>query len=176
MVRKYRQSDKQSCDKEVRKHSATKINKGRKFREFTPHKSGILEKPFEVATRLPTFGVYSFIAMKRYHLGEFEELVVLAIGILNNKAYSVTIKDEIEERTARTVSLGALHTALKRMEDKGYLRSFPGDSNDERGGRPKRYFEITALGKKAVQHSRDTRAEFWNAVPKTILQSNLAVR
>ena len=114
--------------------------------------------------------------MKKYHLGEFEELVVLAIGILNNKAYSVTIKDEIEERTARTVSLGALHTALKRMEYKGYLKSFPGDSNDERGGRPKRYFEITALGKKAVQHSRDTRAEFWNAVPKTILQSTLAVR
>jgi ABC-type antimicrobial peptide transport system permease subunit/DNA-binding PadR family transcriptional regulator len=110
--------------------------------------------------------------MKKYHLGEFEELVVLAIGILNNKAYSVTIKDEIEERTARTVSLGALHTALKRMEEKGYLRSFPGDSTDERGGRPKRYFEITGLGKKAVQHSRDTRAEFWKAVPKNDLTIN----
>jgi DNA-binding PadR family transcriptional regulator len=119
---------------------------------------------------------YTNIGMKKYHLGEFEELVVLAIGILHNKAYSVTIKDEIEQRTTRTVSLGALHTALKRMEDKGYLRSFPGESNDERGGRPKRYFEITALGKKAVQHSRDTRAEFWNAVPKTILQSVLALR
>ena len=109
--------------------------------------------------------------MKKYQLGEFEELVVLAIGILNNKAYSVTLKDEIEARTFRTVSLGALHTALKRMEDKGYLKSFAGETNEVRGGRPKRYYEITALGKKAVQYTRSTREEFWKAVPKTILQT-----
>ena len=109
--------------------------------------------------------------MKKYQLGEFEELVVLAIGILNNRAYSVTLKDEIEARTLRTVSLGALHTALKRMEDKGYLKSFAGESSEVRGGRPKRYYEITALGKKAVQYTRSTREEFWRAVPKTILQA-----
>lgn len=113
--------------------------------------------------------------MKKYHLGEFEELVVLAIGVLNNKAYSVTIKEEIEARTSRTVSLGALHTALKRMEDKGYLKSFNGDSSDERAGRPKRYFEITAMGKKAVQYTRETREEFWKAIPGTVLQAKFVV-
>lgn len=111
--------------------------------------------------------------MKKYQLGEFEEIVILTIGVLNNVAYSVTIKDEIESRLSRTVSLGALHTALKRMEDKGFLKSYEGDSSDERAGRPKRYFEITAMGKKAMQYTRETRESLWKAMPKTIWQTNL---
>jgi len=112
--------------------------------------------------------------MKDYQLGEFEEIVILTVGILNNAAYSVAIKDEIESRLKRTVSMGALHTALNRMEDKGYLKSFAGESTEERAGRPRRYFEITATGKKAIQYAKDTRDELWNAIPKTIWQSNLA--
>ena len=112
--------------------------------------------------------------MKDYQLGEFEEIVILTVGILNNAAYSVAIKDEIESRLNRTVSMGALHTALTRMEDKGYLKSFAGESTEERAGRPRRYFEITALGKKAIQYAKDTRDGLWNAIPKTIWQSNLA--
>lgn len=112
--------------------------------------------------------------MKKYQLGEFEELVMIAIAILNNNAYSVAIKDEIESRMARTVSMGALHTALRRMEDKGYLRSFAGESNEDRAGRPKCYFEITAMGKKAMQYTKATRDELWRAIPKTIFQSNIA--
>jgi PadR family transcriptional regulator, regulatory protein PadR len=112
--------------------------------------------------------------MKKYQLGEFEEVVLLVIGILNNEAYSVTIKDEIESRLTRTVSMGALHTALKRMEEKGYLKSFDGESNEDRAGRPKRYFEITALGKKAMLYTKTTREELWKAIPKTVLQINLA--
>jgi len=110
--------------------------------------------------------------MKKYHLGEFEEVVILTIGILNNEAYSVSIKDEIESRLSRSVSMGALHTALKRMEDKGYLKSFAGEATEERAGRPKRYFEITALGKKAIQYSKSTREELWRAIPKSVLQIN----
>jgi|SRR5687768_8695694 len=106
--------------------------------------------------------------MKKYQLGEFEELVMLAVGILNNEAYSVSIKDELESRLARTVSMGALHTALKRMEDKGYLKSFAGESTEERAGRPKRFFEITALGKKALQYTKVTRDTMWKAIPKTV--------
>lgn len=112
--------------------------------------------------------------MKKYQLGEFEEIVILTIGVLNNEAYSVAIKDEIEARLARTVSMGALHTALKRLEDKGYLRSFAGESTEERAGRPKRYFEITAMGKKAMQYVKATRDELWRAIPKTVWQANLA--
>src|SRR5882672_2740610 len=108
--------------------------------------------------------------MKKYQLGEFEEIVMLTIGILNNEAYSVTIKDDIESRLSRSVSLGALHTALRRLEDKGYLKSFPGEATDERAGRPKRYFEITAMGKQAMVYVRTTREQLWNAIPKTGLQ------
>lgn len=110
--------------------------------------------------------------MKKYQLGEFEEIVILTIGVLNNKAYSVTIKDEIESRLSRTVSLGALHTALKRLEEKDYLRSYYGEGNDDRAGRPKRFFEITAVGKKAMQQAKDARDQLWKAIPKTVLQIN----
>lgn len=110
--------------------------------------------------------------MKKYQLGEFEEIVLLVIGVLNNEAYSVAIKDEIESRLKRTVSMGALHTALKRLEDKGYARSFAGDSTEDRAGRPKRFFEITALGKKAMLYTKTTREQLWNAIPKTVLQVN----
>jgi DNA-binding PadR family transcriptional regulator len=111
--------------------------------------------------------------MKKYQLGEFEEIVILTIAILNNRAYSVSIKDEIESRLSRTVSFGALHTALKRLEEKGYLKSFAGESTEERAGRPRQYFEITAMGKKAMQHSKETREELWKAIPKTIFQTNV---
>lgn len=111
--------------------------------------------------------------MKKYQLGEFEEIVILTVGILNNEAYSVAIKDEIEARLSRSVSMGALHTALKRMEDKGYLKSFAGEATEERAGRPKRYFEITALGKKAIHYTKSTREELWRAIPKSVLQINL---
>lgn len=112
--------------------------------------------------------------MKKYQLGEFEEIVLLAIAILNNTAYSVTIKDEIESRLSRSVSLGALHTALKRMEDKGYLKSFEGDASDERAGRPKRFFEITAMGKKALQYAKETRDQMWKAIPGPSWQAKLS--
>lgn len=111
--------------------------------------------------------------MKKYYLGEFEEVVILTIGILNNEAYSVAIKDEIESRLSRSVSMGAMHTALKRLEDKGYLRSYPGESTEERAGRPKRFFEITALGKKAVQYTKESRDQLWRAIPKTIFEIKL---
>jgi DNA-binding PadR family transcriptional regulator len=110
--------------------------------------------------------------MKKYQLGEFEELVILAIAILNTDAYSVSIKDEIESRLSRSVSMGALHTALKRLEDKGYVKSHAGEATEERAGRPKRYFEITASGKKAMQYTKATRDEMWRAIPKTIFQIN----
>ena len=114
--------------------------------------------------------------MKNYQLGEFEEIVLLTVGILNNEAYSVAIKDEIEARLKRTVSMGALHTALLRLEDKGYLKSFAGETTEERAGRPRRYFEITALGKKAMRHARETREQLWKAIPKAVLEINISLQ
>ena len=111
--------------------------------------------------------------MKKYNLGEFEEIVLLTIAILHKQAYGVSIKEEIETRLARDVSMGALHAALVRLEDKGYIKSREGESTEERAGRPKKYFQITALGKKAMEHSRDTRNELWKAIPKLALGTKL---
>ncbi len=108
--------------------------------------------------------------MKKYQLGEFEEVVILTIGILYKDAYGVAIKREIETRLSRNVSMGAMHTALVRLEDKGYIKSHDGESTEERMGRPRKYFQITALGKKAIVYSRDTRNELWRAIPKVALK------
>ena len=107
--------------------------------------------------------------MRKYQLGEFEEVVMLTVGILYDNAYGVSIKKEIEVRLARTVSVGALQTALKRLENKGYLKSREGEATQDRAGRPKRYFLITALGKKALEHARETRKKLWEAIPKIAL-------
>jgi PadR family transcriptional regulator, regulatory protein PadR len=112
--------------------------------------------------------------MKKYQLGEFEEVVILTIGVLYNEAYGVSIKKEIENRLSRNVSMGALHTALKRLEDKGYIRSHDGETTEERAGRPKKYFEITALGKKAMEYTRNTREDLWRSIPKVALQVKIA--
>jgi PadR family transcriptional regulator, regulatory protein PadR len=104
--------------------------------------------------------------MKKYQLGEFEEVVMLTVGILHEDAYGVSIKKEIETRLPRKVSVGALQTALKRLEDKGYLKSREGEATQERAGRPKRYYSITAYGKKALEFSRSTRNDLWKAIPK----------
>src|ERR671910_467020 len=107
--------------------------------------------------------------MKKYQLGEFEEIVMLTVGILYNDAYGVSIKKEIESRLSRNVSVGALQTALQRLEDKGYLKSREGESTQERAGRPKRYFTITAYGKKAMEYTKSTRDDLWRSIPKMAL-------
>lgn len=108
--------------------------------------------------------------MKKYQLGEFEEVVILTVGVLYKNAYGVAIKKEIESRLERGVSMGALHTALRRLEDKGYLKSHDGEATEERAGRPKKYFQITALGKKAMAYTKDTRDALWNDIPEVALQ------
>jgi DNA-binding PadR family transcriptional regulator len=104
--------------------------------------------------------------MKKFQLGEFEEIVLLTIGILYKEAYGVAIKKEIEQRLGRSVSMGALHTALVRLEGKGYVSAFEGEGTPERAGRPKKFFEITAIGKEAMEYSKNTRNGLWNAIPK----------
>jgi PadR family transcriptional regulator, regulatory protein PadR len=107
--------------------------------------------------------------MKKYQLGEFEEIVILTIGVLYKEAYGVAIKNDIENRLNRQVSMGAMHTALMRLEEKGYIKSSDGESTEERMGRPRKYYQITALGKKAMEYTKNTRNELWNAIPKVAL-------
>ena len=106
--------------------------------------------------------------MKKYQLGEFEEIVMLTVALLYNEAYGVAVKKEIESRLKRNVSVGALQTALKRLEDKGYLKSKEGEATEERAGRPKKYFHVTALGKRAIEHAKQTREDLWRAIPKVM--------
>ncbi|MFM8913404.1 MAG: PadR family transcriptional regulator [Flammeovirgaceae bacterium] len=112
--------------------------------------------------------------MTKYQMGEFEEIVMLTIAILYKEAYGVSIKNEIEHRLKRNVSMGAMHTALVRLEDKGYIKSYDGEATEERMGRPKKYFQITALGKKAMEYTRETRNQLWSAIPKVVLEYQLA--
>lgn len=108
--------------------------------------------------------------MKRIQLGEFEEVVLLTVGVLHGNAYGVTIKDEIEQRLDREVSIGALQITLRRLESKGFLKSKHGETTASRRGRPKLFFEITAYGKKALEYTKDSRDELWNALPTLVLK------
>ncbi|MBX2970402.1 MAG: helix-turn-helix transcriptional regulator [Cyclobacteriaceae bacterium] len=108
--------------------------------------------------------------MKKIQLGEFEEVVLLTVGVLHGNAYGVTIKDEIEQRLKREVSIGALQITLRRLESKGFLKSKQGEATESRRGRPKLFFEITAYGKRALVHAKETRDELWNALPNLVLK------
>ncbi len=107
--------------------------------------------------------------MKQLQIGEFEEIVLLTVGILDGNAYGVTIRDEIEKRLTRPVSVGALQTTLRRLERKGFLESNHKQSSKSRGGRPKLFFTLTATGKKTLEYVRETRNGLWEALPQTII-------
>jgi DNA-binding PadR family transcriptional regulator len=98
--------------------------------------------------------------MKGY-IGEFEELVLLTIASLGEEAYGVSIKESIENRSDRSVSIGSLHSTITRLEEKGLLKSWLGEPSPERGGRRKRFFEITYQGKVSLHHVKDLRDELW---------------
>ena len=92
------------------------------------------------------------MATHRY-LGEFELLVLTAMVRLGADAYGASIRQEIESRAERSVSIGALYATLSRLEDKAYVRSWTGEATPTRGGRAKRFFELTALGRTQLEKS-----------------------
>lgn len=96
------------------------------------------------------------------YIGEFEELVLLTIAALDENAYGVSIKEDIEQRTDRSISIGALHSTITRLEEKGFVKSWLGDPTQERGGRRKRYFQLTNQGKSALQKVKALRDELWD--------------
>jgi DNA-binding PadR family transcriptional regulator len=106
--------------------------------------------------------------MKGTYLGEFEEIVLLALCVLGEDAYGVSITDEINRQSLRPVHLSGVHTALYRLEEKGLVLSKLGGATKERGGRRKRLFEITVAGKKALQEARALRNSFWNRIPQIL--------
>lgn len=99
--------------------------------------------------------------MSSESLGEFEQLVLLAVVHLGRDAYGMTIRRQIEERTGKVVAIGALYTALDRLERKGYVSSALSDPTPQRGGRAKRLFRLERAGAAALKRSRDTLARMW---------------
>ena len=106
--------------------------------------------------------------MKGEHLGEFEELTLLAVLALGSGAYGVPVQELIERTAGREVTLGSVYAALERMERKGLLASAFGDAIAERGGKRRRLFQVTATGVRAVHETRRAREALWNAVPRSV--------
>jgi DNA-binding PadR family transcriptional regulator len=98
---------------------------------------------------------------KRGYLGEFEQVVLLAVMRLGPDAYGVTIRKDIEERTGRSVSGGAIYPTLDRLEAKGFVSSFTGAPTPERGGRSKRHFRLESAGLRALERSRSMLDALW---------------
>ena len=107
----------------------------------------------------------------RERLGELEHIVLLAVLRLGENAYGVPIRREIERRTARSLTVGALYRTLDRLEAKGYVTSRFGDPTPERGGRSRRYFRTRPLGIRALRASRDALAAMWEGVEVVSLGS-----
>ena len=101
---------------------------------------------------------------KGVNIGEFEELVLLVVGMLSENAYGVTVRDAIIKETGRTVNISAVHQALKRLESKQFIRSQIGGATDERGGRRKKLFFMTAAGKHALDVSREMRNSLYGKI------------
>src|SRR5512133_2484201 len=99
------------------------------------------------------------------HLGSFEEVILLMAGILGEDAYAFKIAEEDEKQTRRSVSIGAVHSTRSRLEEKGFLTSKFGKPSLERGGRRKRIYTVTAIGRGALAASRDLKQSLWDQYP-----------
>ena len=104
--------------------------------------------------------------MQKEYLGEFEELVLTMVGILQDDAYGNAIVNEIKERVGRIVNLSAVHVTLYRLEDKGYVKSGMGGATNARGGRRKRIFTITNAGLAILRAKKEQQVELWKLVPQ----------
>ena len=104
--------------------------------------------------------------MKHKGLGEFEELVLLAVCILNGEAYGISVKREVETHSKRSILLGAVHITLYRLQDKGWLKSELGGNTAKRGDRRKRLFQITDAGMEQLHASQNVRQKMWQLIPQ----------
>src|SRR5688572_11231563 len=99
--------------------------------------------------------------LKGNYLGEFEELVLISVAALAEDAYGVSIMNYITSETGRNSNISAVHEVLKRLQRKGYLKSRMGGATQERGGRRKRYFNLTASGKKNLEEAIKLKVQLY---------------
>jgi DNA-binding PadR family transcriptional regulator len=104
--------------------------------------------------------------MGKEYLGEFEELILTMVAVLQKDAYGAAISEEIEKRQNREVNLSGVHVTLYRLEDKGLIKSVLGGGTNERGGRRKRIFTITSAGMAMLRSMKESRMELWKMIPQ----------
>jgi len=109
--------------------------------------------------------------MKKTKLGEFEELVLLTVASLREDAYGVQIKSSLEERMKTKLSVGSIQSALKRMEEKGFLTSEFGEATQVRGGKRKRIYSTTAYARRVLSEMKDIRGSLWRSIGSFSLQT-----
>lgn len=103
--------------------------------------------------------------MKKTKLGEFEEFVLLTVAVLQEDAYGVKIKHEMELRMKQRLSVGSIQSALKRLEDKGFLNSYFGEASPVRGGKRKRIYQMTSYAFKILNELKEIRDQYWDGLP-----------
>lgn len=104
------------------------------------------------------------MADKEKFLGEFEQMVLLALLQLGKSAYGASIRQLLHDEIQRDVAIGALYSTLERLEQKGLVTSKFGEATPERGGRPKKFFEVTAKGQSALKRARQAMNTMWQGV------------
>lgn len=109
--------------------------------------------------------------MSQQGLGEFEQLVLLAILQLEKDVYGVPIVEEIQRRTGRNVVRAAVYVTLRRLEKKGLVRSWMGEPTDERGGKPRRYVAVEPEGRRLLRESRETMQEMWRGLDPALKEA-----
>src|SRR3954469_22100519 len=102
--------------------------------------------------------------MTHQGLGEFEQMVLLAIAHLRNEAYGIPVVEEIERRTGRSVARAAVYVTLRRLEEKGFVSSWMGDPTPERGGKARRYVKLEPAGAKALREARRVAERMWSGL------------
>jgi len=102
--------------------------------------------------------------MNKTKLGEFEELVLLTVILLKEDVYGVEIKKELEKRLEQRLSVGSIKSALKRMEEKGFLNSIFGEASMKRGGKRKRIYSATPHAHKVLHEMKEIRATLWSDI------------
>ncbi|WP_426295215.1 PadR family transcriptional regulator [Dyadobacter endophyticus] len=100
--------------------------------------------------------------MNRSYLGEFEEIILLAVAVMDGRAYGIAVMHEIMEQSGRVARLNQVHSALQRLEEKGMVRSALGEPTAERGGKRKKLFTVTAYGQRTLREIQEVRTSFWD--------------
>jgi DNA-binding PadR family transcriptional regulator len=98
------------------------------------------------------------------YLGEFEQVVLLAVARLEEEAYGMRVREEIEVRAGRRTSIGAVYATLERLVSKGYARETEMPGGAERSGLARRFYEITPAGKGALEQARELQARMWSGL------------